>query len=67
MLHGVAYPSWNTAKALEDLGLSDVNSVLPRMSVQLHPFQLIGVAWLRHQETTKGGGVLADEMGLGKT
>lgn len=38
------------------------------LALQLLPFQLEGVAWLRAQEAGPfKGGILADEMGMGKT
>ncbi|KAI0977500.1 hypothetical protein F4678DRAFT_413279 [Xylaria arbuscula] len=38
------------------------------ISLQLKPFQLQGLAWMRAMEKTKWkGGLLGDEMGLGKT
>ncbi|KZO98477.1 hypothetical protein CALVIDRAFT_24180 [Calocera viscosa TUFC12733] len=41
------------------------------MQISLLPHQIIGVAWMYEQETSKRighyGGILADEMGLGKT
>ena len=35
--------------------------------LQLHPYQLEGVNWLRYSWVTKTDTILADEMGLGKT
>lgn len=43
---------------------------LPRMKTTLHPYQMLGVSWLRWREwsaTEPFGGFLADQMGLGKT
>ena len=38
------------------------------ISLQLKPFQLQGLAWMKAMEQTPwGGGLLGDEMGLGKT
>ncbi|KAI0313327.1 SNF2 family N-terminal domain-containing protein [Amylostereum chailletii] len=54
--------------ALRKLGLPDLVSLLPGMTVALMPYQAIGVAWMLERERgTLKGGCLADEMGLGKT
>ncbi|KAG5972105.1 hypothetical protein E4U55_000904 [Claviceps digitariae] len=40
----------------------------PKISRQLKPFQLEGLAWMKEMEKTEWkGGLLGDEMGLGKT
>eukprot|EP00057_Strongylocentrotus_purpuratus_P018433 XP_011672907.1 PREDICTED: SWI/SNF-related matrix-associated actin-dependent regulator of chromatin subfamily A containing DEAD/H box 1 [Strongylocentrotus purpuratus] len=36
-------------------------------SMQLKPYQLVGLNWLKLMHTEKVNGILADEMGLGKT
>ncbi|KAH9919060.1 SNF2 family N-terminal domain-containing protein [Fomitopsis serialis] len=54
---------------MEKLGLRNNRDLLPGMEVRLLPHQILGVAWMVHQERVgpHKGGILADEMGLGKT
>ncbi|KAF7302735.1 SNF2 superfamily protein [Mycena chlorophos] len=56
-------------KALEKLGLENVQELIPGLEIPLMPHQLLGVAWMVASENKKStsGGMLADEMGLGKT
>lgn len=59
------------SQALQDLGLRSPDKPYLQGSTpttELHPFQIIGIAWMRRQALGKlRGGILADEMGLGKT
>ncbi|KZT61691.1 hypothetical protein CALCODRAFT_479724 [Calocera cornea HHB12733] len=58
-------------KSLQKLGLTEQAEKLPGMEISLLPHQIIGVDWMKEQETSQKighyGGILADEMGLGKT
>ncbi|KAI4522550.1 hypothetical protein K525DRAFT_255497 [Schizophyllum commune Loenen D] len=60
---------WTVQKAIESLGATTKDDILPGMEVRLLEHQWIGVAWMVKQETKTGakGGILADDMGLGKT
>lgn len=54
-------------KALERLGIPDLNTPPLGMKITLMPHQAIGVAWMLDKEKSAiMGGCLSDEMGLGK-
>ncbi|EAU82980.1 hypothetical protein CC1G_09242 [Coprinopsis cinerea okayama7 len=53
--------------ALKELGLKNLDDLLPGMAVALMPHQAIGVAWmLKKEKSPLKGGCMADDMGLGK-
>ncbi|KAF8153937.1 SNF2 family DNA-dependent ATPase [Crassisporium funariophilum] len=55
-------------EAMQKLGLSVQNDLLPGLEVRLLNHQVIGVAWMLEKERGPDrGGILADDMGLGKT
>ncbi|KAI2621562.1 hypothetical protein GGS21DRAFT_494601 [Xylaria nigripes] len=58
---------WRDLRNMSDLNVGPLKQ--PAMiSLQLKPFQLHGVAWMKAMEKTAWkGGLLGDEMGLGKT
>jgi SNF2 family DNA or RNA helicase len=52
-------------KGLEELGLRELNEVLPGMAVPLLAHQVMGVAWmLGREKSNQKGGILADDMGV---
>ena len=47
--------------------ITDQPEYLKQLGLQLHPYQIAGVNWLRHSWAKSTHTILADEMGLGKT
>ncbi|KAI9636028.1 SNF2 family N-terminal domain-containing protein, partial [Dioszegia hungarica] len=56
-------------KALQTLGLANMDAKLPDLLVTLMPHQILGVAFMLDKEKDRRyqGGLLCDAMGLGKT
>ncbi|GAW16930.1 hypothetical protein ANO14919_063770 [Xylariales sp. No.14919] len=58
---------WEDLENMADLNAGTATQP-PSISLQLKPFQLQGLAWMKAMEQTPWrGGLLGDEMGLGKT
>ncbi|RWA03405.1 hypothetical protein EKO27_g11701 [Xylaria grammica] len=58
---------WKDLENMADLNAGTATQP-PSISLQLKPFQLQGLAWMKAMEQTPWrGGLLGDEMGLGKT
>ena len=55
-------------KALQTLGLANMDAKLPDLLVTLMPHQILGVAFMLDKEKDRRyqGGLLCDAMGLGK-
>ncbi|KAI0428489.1 hypothetical protein F5Y09DRAFT_312790 [Xylaria sp. FL1042] len=65
--HPVLHTMWNDLENMPDLNAGTAAQPTT-ISLQLKPFQLQGLAWMKAMEQTHWkGGLLGDEMGLGKT
>ena len=65
--HPVLQTMWSDLENMPDLNAGTAAQPTT-ISLQLKPFQLQGLAWMKAMEQTPwGGGLLGDEMGLGKT
>ncbi|KAI1351814.1 hypothetical protein F5Y01DRAFT_281983 [Xylaria sp. FL0043] len=65
--HPVLHTMWKDLENMPDLNAGTAAQPTT-ISLQLKPFQLQGLAWMRAMEQTPWkGGLLGDEMGLGKT
>ncbi|KAI0906184.1 hypothetical protein F4823DRAFT_608161 [Ustulina deusta] len=65
--HPVLLTMWSDLENMPDLNAGTATQPTT-ISLQLKPFQLQGLAWMKAMEQTPWkGGLLGDEMGLGKT
>ncbi|KAI0533461.1 hypothetical protein GGR58DRAFT_486665 [Xylaria digitata] len=65
--HPELHTMWDDLENMPDVNAGTATQP-PTISLQLKPFQLQGLAWMKAMEQTPWkGGLLGDEMGLGKT